>query len=828
MKNLYKWILSLFFAFAVQYSLNAQTTQPMQTSQASSKLEGVVLDSLTRQPLPYTTIVLFAENSSVPTTGNTTNEKGAFKLEKIPVGTYRLNIESLGYARKIVRQVVLSAQVPRVELSTILLSPAAQQLQEVTVTGQAPVYENRLDRLVYNPEQDIMGTNGDAAELLRRVPTLSVDMNGNVALRGNRNVRVLIDGKPSGAMAGNIGDLLQSIPAAQIKSIEVITSPSAKYDSEGSGGIINIITRKKNRDGINGSINAGIGTRQLNGSMSLSGRINKLMIDFNAGINNKWPRLVGVDFYSYDASGNNSSTKGTTLNTRLSNNASAILQYIFDNKNSISSTFRQTSLGYNDDMNTASVNKSVGHDIIRYGLYSESQFRLRGFDWSGDYLHQFKKEGAELSIAAQWSQNTSTRNYRALYSNGFASQEANNRGKNNEYTVQADYTLPISKMLKLETGIKGIFRPITSTYVYATPDSLGRNGNAPFASNLFNYQQQVYAGYVVLQLSLAKGWTFQAGNRLESTYIIGSSENASAGILPFNNQYTNFLPNLILAKKLKDDNTIQLGYNTRIQRPSLQFLNPFRNTNDPLNQSQGTPELAPERVQTVEISYSNIIKSVNINASVYYKKTNDIIESFVETVPYTITDATGGLTTRNVSLTRYGNIGFINSVGFNLFNSVNLGKKVSLRSSFNAYTYHPQVKAEYNSFLNPGTFFQYNGFAGITCKLPSELSLETFYSFQSKERTFQGTTANLNVWSIGVKKNIFKQQGSIGIAVVNLMRNNWDFTDYISTSAITQYNNFSTPFRSFNFNASYKFGSNPTKSAARRGVNNNDLKEHSN
>jgi hypothetical protein len=259
----------------------------------------------------------------------------------------------------------------------------------------------------------------------------------------------------------------------------------------------------------------------------------------------------------------------------------------------------------------------------------------------------------------------------------------------------------------------------------------------------------------------------------------------------------------------------------------LQFLNPFRNTSNPLNQTQGNPQLAPEITQTLELNYSTFVKSSVINASVYYKKTDDIIESYVSTVPFTTVDNQGNVITRDVSLTNFLNVGNNNSVGSSLFGSVELFKIFTVRGNVNAFTYKPQII----SSLQQGkqsTYIQYNAFISGTIKLNPTLAVETFLIQNSARRTFQGSNPAFNLWVVGAKQDIWKKKGTIGLNITQPFKDYKDFTSKINSGALIQNSRFSVPFRSFGLSFTYNFGKTsfgPQMPKKKRGVSNDDLKQ---
>jgi outer membrane receptor protein involved in Fe transport len=819
-------LLMLFFAVSWAGSVQAQVPGAGQPATAGGTVSGIVIDSVTKKPVDYATVSLFKAGATTPFSGGLSDDKGAFRITNVPAGTYRLQVNYIGYDVKNVAGLVLAPGKLDRNLGRIIISPGANLLEAVQITGQQALIENKIDKLVFNAEKDVTSAGGNVTDILRKVPMVSVDMDGNVALRGSQNVRILINGKPSGALTTNAADVLKSMPSDQIKNVEVITSPSAKYDAEGSAGIINIITKKKEVSGVSGSINAGIGTRQNNENANINFNKNKLSVTANVGYNTGWPQTTYSSFESKNtALGTESSSNGESTSNRHFLSGSASVGYDFNDNNSFLSSFSSRGGSFKNDGTSTNSNLSREGELINYTAKNRNENSMSNFDWNNDFTHKFKRAGEEISIAAQWTHGTSDVDYATEYSAFTQNQQAKNLGTNNEYTVQLDYVLPINKMFKVEAGAKTIIREIKSDYDFFNPNEAGQYVLNPITSNAYDYGQDVYAGYGLLTATLNNGYTLMAGARMESTNIDGSSGNSASGLQPFKNDYLNFIPSLIVSKSLTPTQTIKLSYSKRIQRPSLQFLNPFRNTSDPLNQSQGNPELSPEIGQTIEFNYSTFVKSSVINASVYYRRTEDIIESVVSTVPFTTIDNAGNEVTRDVSLSTFQNVGTNNSIGTSFFGSVQLWKALTLRGNINAFTYKPQII----SSLQQGeqeTYIQYNAFVSATVKISSTLNAETFVMQNSARRTFQGTNPSFNLWVIGLKQDILKKRGTLGLNITQPFKDYKDFESSINSGPLVQRSKFSVPFRSFGLNFAYNFGkmnygSQPPRK--KRGVTNDDL-----
>lgn len=808
--------LSLFIA-GILISVAGFAQIPGGGSSITGRINGVIIDSLTQKPVDYATVSLGRSGSTKNTNGALTDEKGAFKIENIAPGSYRVSISFLGYKTKVLDPVKTTPQKPDLNLGKIVLSPNANALNEVVVTGQAAVVENKIDRVVYNAERDVTVGGGNAADVLRKVPLLSVDIDGNVSLRGSQNIRVLINGKPSGSMANNIADALKMIPADQIKNVEVITSPSAKYDAEGTSGIINIITKKRNAEGISGTIGGGLGIRQNNGNANLNIKKGRLGITGNMGGNGSWPQTTDVDVLRTDANGNPTFSQTSTSETyRLGYRGSLGMDYDINNYNTITSTVNFNRFKNNFEGDVLSDIYTNGNTIAANSA-TDRTMQMKGFDWNTDYTHKFKKQGQELSFAGQLTQNKNLQDYQTIYDSGFRPNEiGNNDAKNQELTFQTDYTHPFKKV-NLETGAKVILRDITSPTIVMQENNGNYEINAAL-TNTYDYHQDVFAGYASLGFSLGKKYQVKLGGRLELTQIEGNPNTPQA----FSNDYQNFIPSFVISRSLKNYQTLKLSYNQRIQRPSLFFLNPFRNTADPLNQSQGNPELSPEVSHNVELGYSAFVKTTVINASLYYRRTQDVIESVV--IP-----EVDPATQANISLTTFRNIGKNNSFGMNLFGSVNPVSKLTLRGNLNTYTYDIQPSQTNTTITSGGskTYVMYNAFLSASLVLKGGFTAETFFILNSPRRTAQGNNPAFNMWNLGFKKEILKKKGSIGINMIDPFNEKKHFDSSIKGQNFKQTSNVAVPFRSIGVNFSWSFGKMNFNQQPRKkkGVNNDDLKQ---
>ncbi|TKC03737.1 outer membrane beta-barrel family protein [Pedobacter frigoris] len=760
-------------------------------SKITGRITALILDSATKQPIDYASISLTKAKKSV--NGGVSDGKGKVTLQNVIPDEYNFVVGFLGYKTKTLT-VKTTPEKPDQNLGTIYLTSSTGSLKEVEISGQRALIENKVDKLVYNAEADITNAGGDASDVMRKVPMLSVDINGNVQLRGS-SVRVLINGKPSGTMANSVADALKMIPAEQIKSVEVITSPSAKYDAEGSGGIINIITKKNTAEGTSGSVNASAGTRSNNGAFNLNVKTGRLAVTTSLGINHAYPQnssVVTLNNSVVNGASNTISQNGFSKWSRLGYNGSAGLDYDLNGYNNFSTNVK---------VNNFSNGGPGSSDVYVNGVFSQNirdmDMSFNNLDWSADYRKTSKREGEEFSASAQLS----TGRNGSDFSNKFLSPGiadvivlGSNTGKNNEYTVQSDYTYPFNKTTTLETGVKGIFREISSDYDVSAQD--------------FDYNQNVASAYGVLGFKLTKKITAKAGVRAEYTKIDGLAGNA----LNFDNDYFNLFPSLILSQTLKGMTTVKLSYNRRIQRPSLFYLNPFRNESDVFNPMEGNPKLSPELTDNIELGYSTYIKGSVINASVFYRNTGDVIESAIQ--PFVDDQGVGK------NLTTYINVGTSQSYGFNVFGSYNPKPKWTLMANFGLNTYEVN-NAE--SDLNTGTFLNYTAFARSAYSISGGWSTELWGVINSPKRTFQGKTDMMYFYGGAVKKEILKKKATIGLNVLNPFSRDLNIKTTNKTATSMQSTNIHYPLRSFGVNFSYNFGK--LKFTQKKSIKNDDLKK---
>ncbi len=786
------------------------------------KVTGTVADTLSQQVVEFATVVLINAKSGKETDGGITDEKGQFKFQDVPAGEYKLFVSFLGYESKSIEGIELTLEKPDVKLDDIFILPSGLTLDEVVVTEEAALFENKIDKMVFNADKDVTTTGGDAADVLRKVPLLSVDFDGNVQLRGSSNIQVLINGRPSNFFSENLADALKTLPADQIKTIEVITQPSAKYDGEGSAGIINIITKKKEIQGFTGSVSGSVGTRQNRGNLNFSAAKGRFGFNANMGTWYSWPREAITSFYRedfFDGESRVLDQNGTTESIFFGPGGSLSAFYDFNAYNSLSSSFSFRSHGGSRDGSTKAVfNDPINEVYQEYTRFNDSRSSRTGFDWTTDYRRTFKKPDQEVTLAFQMSGSNGLSDNLVEQQDDLGSDESlifkenqDNKSLNLESTVQLDYVHPFGSKLKMETGAKSVFRQITSTYDFETFNYATEIFETDYVrSDVFNYEQDVYAGYLSFNAKLGEKYGMVVGARYEHTGISGYVDSGETE--PFSESYDNLLPSIFFSRKLKNFSMLKLSLIQRIQRPGLRNINPYVDQSDNRNISYGNPQLSPEITNQVELGYNTMIKGVMLNAAVFYRHTSDIIERYLE------------VNDEGISVTTFRNIGTNNSVGLNFFTSFKIGKILSIRGGANVFTY--DAEGTINGVELTQQAVIWNGNLNATLSLKKGFKVEAFGFYRPPRQTLQGYSTSFRMFSMGAEKEFLDKRASLGIRIVEPFNRMKEFPSELSGETFVQESNFAIPFRSFGISFSYRFGKLDFKQKnVRSKIKNDDLKQ---
>jgi ferric enterobactin receptor len=781
---------------------------------ATGTISGVVTDSSSGQPIEYATITVFSGSNKNPLTGITSDARGKFVVKDLSKGVYKVTVEFIGYKAASFGNVSVNPPALSADLQTIRLAKRKNVLQTVTITMSGKIIENRIDKIVYNAEQDLTSQGGVATDILKKVPQVSVDVDGNVELAGSSSIRFLIDGKPSAAFGNNIADVLQSIPASQIKSIEVVTNPGAKYDAQGLGGIINIILKKNTARGINGNISLTGGTRLQNGSLNFNARSENFGISAFVTGN---ARLNSTSFTNYKRVSENAidttidmlSQDAVTRFNRHGIESGIGFDWTYKKRNSFSGSLNYDNFGNsgNGHSNQSQVTTLAdGSPVATIDAINNTvnSFRFNNMDASLNYKRTFDKEDRELDIDwnSSFGKNYARSNSEQLQLPGDSviyARNNTNPGNQNETEVSIDYTEPLQKNVILGLGGKINWNDITSN---STVFSLQAGKAFLFDSSLSNslqYHQKVYAVYGEISFPAGKLFDVKTGARYERTELSTFYSNATTQVTAPG--YNTFVPSVFLLKHLAKEQTIKLSYSKRIERPDYGDLNPFVNTSDPKNVSAGNPFLRPEIGNRYELAYSRELgTSGSFTITAFYRSNNHDIQPYIVYYPLL---AIGDSIYTNVAVSKRQNIGLEKNMGVSLFGNVNFSKKLNIRT--NIFIFHRHTINTLDAGFNSNSF-NYRLNLNTEYQFTKSLAAEFFGNFNSARHEAQGSYPSFTTYSFAFRKQLWKKKGSLALTATN------PFDEYVHQKTLLFGPGFSItslrkiPNRSFGINFTWKFG----------------------
>ena len=813
----------LFFLVLLSHAAFSQDSE----TNGHGKISGTVIDSTNSAAIEYATVTLIDLATEKPINGAICDENGKFSINKIKPGNYKVEITFIGY-KSYVKRITISEKPEPIELGTIKLGSDQVEMTEVVVEGKKQLIEEKVDRLVYNAEQDANNKGGDATDVLRKVPMLTVDLDGNVSLRGSQNIKVLINGRPSTITAGSIADALRQIPSDQIKSVEVITSPSAKYDAEGSSGIINIVLKKNTLEGFTLDINSSAGVR--GSSLGLNGSYRKGKMGFSlggfgrAGYNITGSFKNNQQTINNDGSTSMNTQEAKTLTDRLFGNYTLGWDYDINKNNFLTASVKYSLRNFNNYQKNLFTQNFMNDTLSSSNTRNTDVTSLSGnVDFNLNYVHNFKKPQQEFSLLGLYSRNNGTNNFTNSILDSsdayIASRLKNvNKSYNQEITFQADYQMPIAKSQMLEVGAKNITRNVSSSYSYY----YANGGNGDYVetqntqqNNALNYNQNITAGYVSYTLNFLKTYTLKAGGRYEYTTINAHLKDRQAIKIP---SYGVFAPSINASKKFKNGNILKASFNRRIQRPSIQYLNPNIQASNPLNITIGNPNLKPEYTYNYELSYTQYVKNSSFTLAGFARTTNNAIES--------VRDILGSDTIR----TTYQNIGLENAYGFNFFTNLSLSTKFTLNGGTDIY--YAVLKNNNSNPLysasNQGWVASYR--MSATYNLTKTTALQAFGFYRARQVQLQGFQGGFGIYSLSLKKDFAEKKGSIGFGAENFFTPNFHIRNELQSPVINQTSVNVLHNMNFKINFSYRIGkmSADEKKKKRKSVNNDDLKGDNN
>lgn len=635
-KTLNILIISLLFAVN-SFSQNSVGRNNQGGNMPTGKIIGSLFDAQTGQIIEYGNVVLYLTKDSSMVNGTISDKDGKFKIENLQFGMYNIKASFIGYATKFLDSIRVNPKSLEVNLGDIFLDEESIELGNVLVTGQKEMVINNLDKKIINVEKDLTSTGGSAVDVVNNIPSVTVDLDGNVSFRGNQNITILVDGKPSELVGSSNSDILNSIPASSIESIELVTNPSARYDPDGSSGILNIILKKRINGGLNGSVSLNVGTRdKYNGSINLNYRTpyfnffaafdSRIMNNENEGNALRTNNIANT--ISYLDQVNNGLFKFN------SNNINTGLDYLYDNFNTFTFSYRYRKFGFDSDGFVKNTNLNSTNQVVDvFNRSSVADRNMGGSNYTLSYRRTSETKGNELTadvIIGDFAMNRDEEITQTNFDiNLIPIRESEQKGlssnSNKQLTVQSNYVNPIEGFGRIETGFKTTFKNLNSKNDYQNFNQSSSIWiDDPLRKTDFNYKEQIYAVYGIYSNNLNK-FQYQIGLRIEQANVDGKESISSTS---FNKNYFALYPTIHLVQGLPEDQEIQLSYSRRVERPNNRRLNPYVDRSDSLNIQYGNPELNPEFVNSIDLGYSKFFGKTSLTSSLFYKLTDDAIDNY--------------------------------------------------------------------------------------------------------------------------------------------------------------------------------------------------------
>lgn len=783
-------------------------------------VKGKLVQAGTTEPVEFATVSIFNESDSSLVTGGLTDTNGAFNVPIKP-GNYYIRIQFMGFEDVMISGVEVSRSNPVYDAGNVQVSENETLLEEVVVQGERTQMELTLDKKVFNIGKDLSNLGGSATDILDNLPSVQVDVEGNVSLRGSENVRILIDGKPSGLVGLSSNDALRQLNGNMVESVEVITNPSARYDAEGLAGIINIILKKDQNKGLNGSfqLNTGIPDNH-GGSVNLNLRRNWINFFTNVGVN--YRRYNGSGFSEQDFFNASPTSPSFTERDRSHNRGGLSYSTRFgsdiylNDQNTLTLAFlyrysdeeNKTSLIYNDFFQPSGADSLT----VRNDNEGEGDENL---EYSLNYTKNFLREGQKLTFDFQYQNNNEQERSDLVQSEGttfnnqvpFLYQRAVNDEIEERYMLQSDYLHPFSKDGKLEVGVRYTDRLVGNDYLVTERNESGTYEVDSAFSNEFEYEEDVFAIYGIVSNKISK-ISWQLGLRYEYTKLITFQKTDDQ----LNEQnYGNFFPSAFLTYQLTQTQAVQASYSRRISRPRGRRLNPFSSISDNRNYYLGNPNLQPEFTDSYEVGYLLNLEKSSFYGGVYYRYTEGV-EQRLRT-----TDSEGITYTRpyNVSIERsYG-------MEFNISQDFTDWYRVSGNMNF-FRSYVPGGSVSFgDEVLNydEATATSLSSRVSNNFKFKGLFDAQLNVNYRAPRNTVQGKTLSITSVDVGLSRDVFKNKGTLAFNVRDLFNSRKYRSETFNENSF-QYSEFQ--WRSTTATLSFTYRLNQKKQRDRDGGNRED------
>jgi len=765
-----KFILNYILIIALLFCYNLLCGQDWQNKgegiqkqeqQPKGLITGKTTSTETGQPVEYATVVLYNAADSTLVTGTISDEKGLFELQP-RFGTYYIIIEFISYKPKTIHSITINRDKPVANMGTVSLAVSTITLSEVEIQGKKSRIQIGLDKKVFNVDKDLSSIGGTAADVLENIPSVSVDVDGNVSLRGSSNVRILVDGKLSGLTGISSTDVLEQLPANSIESIEVITNPSVRYDAEGLSGIINIILKKEKKKGMNGLFSiTGAYPKNHNSSVNFNYGLKKINLFGSYNIRNS----EGPGYVKY----NRRTTVNDTTNTYLdehsdfnrtgwSHNMRLGIDYMLNDKNTVTASvlYRTSNRNKTRDVQYWEYESkdSTPDEYFRNSGGTETDNNI---DYALSYKKMFSRKGQMLTADLQYSNAFEVEDMDIVEQHfkpsTTLSQRTFSRENLNNFLFQTDYIHPVGNQGRIETGYKSSIKNIDKDYDIEEYNDFTNNWEYLFAvSNHFIYDEAIYATYGLYSNKLKK-FSYQVGVRAEQTYVTSELKETDEISIK---DYLNFFPSLHLSYELNTEHKMQLSYSRRIRRPSFWSLNPFNSYADPLNLWIGNPNLNPELTHSFEIGNIKYWEKNSLSSSIYYRHTDDVIQRIRRL------DTSNG-----ISVTQPENLSSRESFGVEMTFSKNLFKRWKVNGSFNYFRSIVDGGNLGEGFASD--FYSWTGRLSSQMTVLKDMDIQIMINYRAPRETTQGTRREIYYADIGIKKRVLKGKANISLRLSDVL-----------------------------------------------------------
>lgn len=776
-------ILLLFFTTGPLFS----NTSP--TATATSSISGIVMDEEFKEPIPYASISIKNSQNEV-VAGTVSAADGSFKIEKLEKGNYTLNFQFMGY-KTLSKEVTILNSNEEVKIGPVYLETDVSQLKDVEVVAERSTIEQRIDRKVINVGKDLTTLGPSASDIMGNLPTLTVDQDGNIAMRGNPNVRILLDGEPTNIPASQ---LLKQIPSTSIKSIELITNPSAKYNPEGMSGIINIILNKNSNLGFNANVAAGVTVGEntrYNSSVNMNYRTGKLNFFGNLGAN--WGRRSQFgkiqDF-------TNNSTEIISFNGENEVYLYKVgVDFYLNEKNTFSGYFTQN---YFTGGPAGSVD-IIFEDKPGFNIYQD--FLVDVTSWSNTYnliyKKAFDKEGHSLELETNYNSVNSDQladfNYEGTSSLENYSEDLNDDIEN--FTTNIDYVNPLNKTAKIEMGAEGRIRTSKNTY---------QTSNVNLQDAVYNYDNKIFSFYTTFGQDFTK-WSYQLGTRLESYGVEAILDGAQV----YEDDYFTAYPTVFFSYKFSEINSLQLSYGRRVDRPTLKQVNPVREFSTPRITSLGNPQLDPQFTNSVEFNYNHNFKKGNLTAGIFYREIKNEINQVIILDP----EDSSRLLLTYINGEDNWSYGVEFSGNYRPFKWWNISPSLELYNKNERGIVGTNLVEAENRMIN----FRVNQSFNVSKKL----TLQTFGYYQGPSTMLQLQSEEMYFVNAGARYNLLNDRATLSVNFNDI----FDTQEFIFTTEFPyeQRGAFKPDSQTVNIAFSYRFGGGKNRALARKNRDKNEV-----